>query len=931
MKTPFALTHHLRFVEKSSLLLGLVLAALQSFASWTYDETTQKVTDGNWVIPVTGTRDALTLGCAETRGSTTVLDLTTGIEGGGAFVALGDRCLQQAAGNIKTTVTEVRLPDTLLSIGEAAFADCTSLTKVTPFLPASVVSIGNSAFFDCPKLRGDLVLSNPDVAIATTTGNYAAFRKCGLDSADLSATKITETATGLFRESTNLKSVKYPRTLATLGPNSHYGCTSLSDISFLSFPTFTGGDTFGNGKAMPNARITFPASNSGWLSYMSNNGTFVSWDASSSSYKNGYVNTFGDVLMPAGYAKIIRSDLSADSQYAGWRWLVPVPEQTQEVTLTVDGNPAVCDVTPAYGDFGVVSSLPLECSAPGEEVVGDVVYRCVGYRLGSFQGTSVVYGDLVEEHTLSFNPCESGSYFLKWEWEEAAYKVEIGNYPAEYGSVTIDAEPYHGIDGYYAANQTLTLTATSAAGRQFRKWCGMVSDAEASLSQLAIVLTAPRKLMPYFNGSWTYDSASGTVSDGYWVIPATGERAALALGKPTDNGGVDVLDLRTGVEGGGAFASIAENFIGTAPEGIRTSLVEAHLPETIVAVPGGAFRNAGSLKVATISSQTTSIGDGAFRGCTELARVTPFLPDTVVELGEGAFAGTAKLAVPLSLNIDHGDLGMDSYAWNLGVFYGCGCTSVDMSRSSITNICSGSFRETPNIASVQLPPNLVRIGGAAFFHSESLATVTPFLPDSVETLCWAAFCKCTKLRGNLVVSNAKATADGGGTAADYRESTFFTTGIDSADFSLAKGMTSIPTGFLRETPNLRSVKYPKTVLEIGGSINYGCPSLEDIQFQSYPSNFVEKTSDGFGSGMAYGRIVYPADDAGWKGYLDANTNGNFTAWDPDSDEARAYLSRFEDGWKPIGYMTIGLGTKWGACIKWMVPHNFKPGLMLMLK
>jgi hypothetical protein len=49
--------------------------------------------------------------------------------------------------NAYYTVTSVTIPDSVTSIGDGAFADCSSLTSIT--IPNSVTSIGNYAFYSC--------------------------------------------------------------------------------------------------------------------------------------------------------------------------------------------------------------------------------------------------------------------------------------------------------------------------------------------------------------------------------------------------------------------------------------------------------------------------------------------------------------------------------------------------------------------------------------------------------------------------------------------------------------------------------------------------------------------------------------------------------------------------------------------------------------
>lgn len=61
--------------------------------------------------------------------------------------------------NIKClpNLSKVRLPDTLITIGDYAFNGCENLTDIE--IPDSVTTIGNSAFWGCEKLAG---MSIPD-------------------------------------------------------------------------------------------------------------------------------------------------------------------------------------------------------------------------------------------------------------------------------------------------------------------------------------------------------------------------------------------------------------------------------------------------------------------------------------------------------------------------------------------------------------------------------------------------------------------------------------------------------------------------------------------------------------------------------------------------------------------------------------------------
>ena len=87
----------------------------------------------------------------------------------------------------KTSLTAVKLPKNLTTIGEYAFGYCSSLTSVT--IPQGVTTIGKNAFCGCSGLTGELVIPQG----VTSIGEYA-FEKCS-----------------------NLTSVVFPKNLTSIG------------------------------------------------------------------------------------------------------------------------------------------------------------------------------------------------------------------------------------------------------------------------------------------------------------------------------------------------------------------------------------------------------------------------------------------------------------------------------------------------------------------------------------------------------------------------------------------------------------------------------------------------------------------------------------------------------------------------------------------
>ena len=192
---------------------------------WTYDSSAKTISDGYWTLSVSGSADALTVTGVKARpDGLGVLDLARPVEGG-TVVAIGASAFES-----NKTLTEVRLPETLTTIGHDAFADCVSLTAVTPFLPATFTSIGYAAFESCP-VETPLVLSNPALTTIPTKEAHGVFKGSRFTSADLSQSGVTSIGQAAFQNNTALTEVHLPESLTKIGTFAFSGCKSLTNVA----------------------------------------------------------------------------------------------------------------------------------------------------------------------------------------------------------------------------------------------------------------------------------------------------------------------------------------------------------------------------------------------------------------------------------------------------------------------------------------------------------------------------------------------------------------------------------------------------------------------------------------------------------------------------------------------------------------------------
>ena len=122
-----------------------------------------------------------------------------------------------------SSLTSITIPNSVTSIGGGAFNRCTSLTSIT--IPNSVTSIGEGAFGDCSGLTSITIPNS-----VTSIGEWA-FGYCSRLTSITIPNSVTSIGSSAFYDCTSLTSVTIGNGVTSIGHYAFYDCTSLTSIT----------------------------------------------------------------------------------------------------------------------------------------------------------------------------------------------------------------------------------------------------------------------------------------------------------------------------------------------------------------------------------------------------------------------------------------------------------------------------------------------------------------------------------------------------------------------------------------------------------------------------------------------------------------------------------------------------------------------------
>lgn len=264
-----------------------------------------------------------------------------------------------------------------------------------------------------------------------------------------------------------------------------------------------------------------------------------------------------------------------------------------------------------------------------------------------------------------------------------------------------------------------------------------------------------------------------------------------------------------------------------ADDAIAGSMTYAVIDETTAAITGHAGNYTGVLNIPAtyvkddVTYTIVRIDAGAFADQEDVTEIV--VPDSVLEIGQGAFSGCAALT-ELTVPFVGGSATSNTY---IGYIFGAssftenakyipaGLETVTLSDACVS-VADFAFDYCTSLKTVHIGANVASIGNCAF---NACALTEIVVPDSVSKIGVGAFAKCPITKMTLPFIGADSTAEIGyighlfGATSYLENNRFVPAGLTQVELSSA--CTKIGDGALYDCYDLETPVLPNTITAIG--------------------------------------------------------------------------------------------------------------------
>ena len=704
-------------------------------------------------------------------------------------------------------VEEYVIGDSVTSIGDYAFYDCSSLTSVT--IGNSVTSIGGSAFYHCSSLTS-VTIGNS----LTSIGDYAFYDCSSLTSVTI-PNSVTSIGGSAFRSCSSLTSVTIGNSVTSIGERAFYGCSSLTSITIPNSVTSIGDEAFGWCSSLTS--ITIPNS----VTSIGREAFYHCSSLTSVTIGNSVTNIgFGAFMMTSltsvtltgsTIESFCQSTTNKELYYAelyyvdgeAYHYDRKIELNNQEINDLIIPNSVTSIEDYAFYNCSSLTSITFEAITP--PIIGEYAFSGVSRSIPVYVpcGTVSVYN-------------AAWSAFSNIQEPLAEYSITVSVNDSIMGSANVDrnsicgnqisATPnfgYHFVqwsDGSTENPRTLTLTRDTILTAEFAQTisgqCGnsLYWNYEAQNNLLSITGT---------DGMYNYETSTNTA--GMLTCAEARDIASESNYQGTEN--VTIYGYVTNIvnskydsntsrykqcfhmsdtkNGGNTFYAYwafvpnyfsvgdkvtltgkLKNYNGTEeivdgeaahfvdmPNNptpwllLTNSIKEIIIENGATSIGANAFNGCSEINKITLSNSLQSIGRNAFSGCASIKDVT--LPASVKTIGENAFAGCTKLYDIYCFAMEPPTAYESSFA-NYNAFLHVPC---DNQRVYLLDVIFGNFKYIECIEAETTPTDTVVVtpsfNDAEFIwpSNSSADSYTLAISKDGEVFCTLTFNAAGQLTG----------------------------------------------------------------------------------------------------------------------------------------------------------------------------------------
>ena len=619
-------------------------------------------------------------GCTSVKSLT--IDAGTTIIGSGSFSGCSG-------------LTSVTIGNGVTSIGSSAFLGCSRLSGVT--IPDSVTDIGDDAFRDCSGLTS-VIIGNS----VTNIGSYA-FRDCsGLTRVTI-PDGVTSIDEGVFYNCNRLANVTMPLGIANIGANAFYNCGKLRSMTIGGVVTNIGNNAFCGCNGLRSVTVS----------------QYVCTTGLSSVFPDAYESIENLIILDG-------TTIIEDEAFHGCRGLSNVAIGN---SVTKIGYQAFSGCSSLTG-----ITIPSSVNSIGSYAFSD----CDGLK-------RVTIDDMASWCRISFAEASANPIYY-------AHNLYLNN---ELVTELIIPDSVTSISehAFYGCTNVMTIvipsSVTSIGTNAFTCNSRLVSIIVASdnanfTSANGLLLSKDGKNLIQGVNNESVAIPTGVTSIGHQAFLNCSRIINLTMPNSLTNIIGNAFDGCSGLTNLTVPQSVCSSKLSDFFPSAYRRITSVIIADGVTNIGSYAFSNCGGVKSVTMPKSVTSIESHAFSGCGGLIEITlPFI---------GAQRGNSYTADSVFGYI----FGTSSYTGGIGTYQACGSdysgsdytyyipeTLRSVTITDETIVGFGAFVNCSRLTVVTIPDSVTSIGGNAFDGCSGLTSVT--IPDSVKSIDGRAFASCSGL------------------------------------------------------------------------------------------------------------------------------------------------------------------------------------------